>query len=84
MLWLLSQNKRDAHSFNLQSTDPHYLDRFNDKKTEVKAHFRDKELSVNDLIHAEKTLVCFVQQQSFQPEIMSLKKGHTIKKGSRI
>ncbi|XP_043113913.1 uncharacterized protein LOC122358188 [Puntigrus tetrazona] len=73
MLLLLSQKRRDAHL-----SDPHNSDR----KTEVKEDFGDKELSVNDLIEAEKALECFVQQQSFQSEIGSLKKGHTIKKGA--
>ncbi|KAI2646060.1 Transposon Tf2-9 polyprotein [Labeo rohita] len=84
MLRLLSQRKKDAHMFHLQSTDPSNLDGFNNKKTEVKAQFGDEELSVEDIIHAEKALVCFVQQQSFKSEILSLKKGHTIKKGSSI
>lgn len=63
MLWLLSQKKMDAHSLHLQSTDPHNLDRFNDKKTEDKAQFGNKALSVEALIYAEKVLVCFVQKQ---------------------
>lgn len=85
MLWMMSQKQKDAHSIlHLQSTDPYFSARSKNRKAESKTQFGDKALSVDDLKQAEKALVGFIQQQTFQTEMTSLRKGHTVKKISSI
>lgn len=40
-------------------------------------------LTVEDVAHAEKAIICFVQRQSFQEEIAALSKG-TVKQTSHL
>lgn len=51
--------------------------------TSVKSDLPEQ-LSVEDLAEAEKSLVSYIQQQSFRDDVTSLQKGQPVKRSSRI
>lgn len=44
---------------------------------QFKADLKAQRLNTEDMDNAEKAIICFVQRQSFQEEITSLKKRHS-------